>query len=126
MHTKKIQSIEFDCDKKISWLRITQVDFAMNFTPQPQNEVQSALWSRIQVILFTIASFYQNHVAPSIIVSENVSKDKRTVAAFLNLLFENTPNIQDKTIDEVIWSDGAGSEFKNKFIICTLQFLAKK
>ena len=36
-------------------VRVLQMDFAMNYACEYQNEVQSALWSRESVMLFTAA-----------------------------------------------------------------------
>lgn len=118
--------MEFSIDKVVTNRRITQVDFAMNFVPAQQGEVQSALWSRCQIVLFTAATFLNGHVDPYLLVSENVPKNKETVAASLDLLLQNIPNIEDPNIEEIFWSDGAASEFKNQFVLCTLKYLAKK
>lgn len=125
IHTKRVQQMEFGYDKMITNRRVIQVDFAMSFNPAPQNEVQSALWSRCQIILFTAAAFMNNEVSAYLVVSEDVPKDKATVAAFLYHLLLKLPGINDPNIEEVFWSDGAASEFKSQFIVCTLKYLSK-
>ena len=43
INVKRIQAHDFEDDKKTSFVRILQVDFAMNYSCEYQNEVQSAL-----------------------------------------------------------------------------------
>lgn len=45
---KRVQSAAFEKDKKSYNRRVIQVDFAMNFSAEVQNEIQSALWSRVE------------------------------------------------------------------------------
>lgn len=52
---KRIQAVAFQSDIKESDTIVLQVDFAMNYSCEWQNEIQSALWSRETVTLFTCA-----------------------------------------------------------------------
>ena len=61
-----------------------------------------------------------------LLVSDFKAKDKNSVFAYLAKIYEQLENVADPTIKEVIWSDGAPSEFKNQFMICILRFLALK
>ena len=61
VNLKRIQAAEFQQDKLNDDVRILQVDFAMSFGCEYQNEIQSALWSRSSVMLFTAASFYKGN-----------------------------------------------------------------
>ncbi|XP_048583778.1 uncharacterized protein LOC125563079 [Nematostella vectensis] len=54
---KRIQSDAFEMLKESNW--ILQIDFAMAYSCEYQDEVQSALWSRASVTLFTAAVFYK-------------------------------------------------------------------
>ena len=56
VYTKRVQATEFENDKK-SKARVLEMDFAMNYSCEYQNEVQSALWSRGSIMLFTAASW---------------------------------------------------------------------
>lgn len=57
INTKRIQYQEFQKDKNSSESRVLQLDFAMNYSCSYQDEVQSALWSRKSITLFTAAVF---------------------------------------------------------------------
>lgn len=90
-----------------------------------QNEIQSALWSRENVTLFTSALFENNKKTKCfLIVSDTKDKSKLSVSSFILKLLEiiqfkaNKPKF-------IIWSDGPSSEFKNKFI-CYFLFLLSK
>lgn len=58
--------------------------------------------------------------------STGVPKDKRTIFAFLYEVLRRLPNICDPSMEEIFWSDGPASEFKNKFMFCVLRFFAMK
>lgn len=57
VNTKRVQHAEFEKDKIDPESRIIQIDFAMSFSCEYQNEVQRALLSRATVLLFTAAVF---------------------------------------------------------------------
>lgn len=98
----------------------------MNFTPEPQQEIQSAVWSRASITLFTAAVEINGSDQSILLVSDCKTKDKRAVITFLDCIYQQLPNVEDPAIEEVIWSDGAASEFKNQFMLRMLSYLAKK
>ena len=49
VHMKRIQAQCFEDDKSNDNSRVLRVDFAMNYSCEYQNEVQSALWGRASV-----------------------------------------------------------------------------
>ena len=57
---KRIQSDAFEQDKKDPDVTVLQCDFAMAYSCEYQSEVQSALWSRQSVNLFTAALYHKN------------------------------------------------------------------
>ena len=127
VNTKRIQNEEFVSDKATASTRVLQIDFAMSFSCEYQNEIQNALWSRSSVMLFTAAFFYDGQCKTFIICSDSKNKDKDTIFVFLNLLYEEILRKDNsKRYNEVIWSDGPSSEFKNKFMVRTLQVLSEK
>lgn len=126
IHVKRIQCNAFDIDKQLPNTRSTQFDFAMNFTSEIQSEVQSALWGRASIVLFTVASKLNGSDTTMIVCSTGVSKNKNTVFAFLHEVLHRLPDINDPSINEVFWSDGPSSEFKNKFMFSVLRFFATK
>ena len=58
---KHIQSHSFEQDKSNDNNRILQIDFAMAYSCDYQNEIQSALCSRETVQLFTAALFFKKN-----------------------------------------------------------------
>ena len=105
---------------------LIQVDFSENYTAEYQDEVQSAHWHQTQITLFTVAVWTKNNCDSSVIVSDTLVHDKNVVATFMstivNQVVEKFPQV--KVID--IFSDGAASQFKNKYMfkyLCHLQEL---
>ena len=95
----------------------------MSYSCEYQDEVQSALWSRESVILFTAAMTYKSKCHTYLIVSDSRDKGKDTVVVFVDFLYENCVH---KCEEYIIWSDGPTSEFKNKFMVKFLQILSQK
>lgn len=129
INLKRIQADEFAKDKNNERVRILQMDFAMNFSCEYQNEVQSALWSRGSVTLFTAAAMHKGSCQTYLICSDTKEKEKNTVAAFVNHLYDkelvpDSPVMQGT--EEVIWTDGPSSEFKNRFMASLLKELSVK
>ena len=57
---KQIMHDHFEQDKKDSKCHLLQVDLAMTYSCEYQNEFQSALWSRQTVNLFTAVTYDMN------------------------------------------------------------------
>ncbi|KAJ2937733.1 hypothetical protein O0L34_g19126 [Tuta absoluta] len=124
---KRIQSDAFLKDKRDKNTRILQIDFSMSYSCEYQNEIQSALWARSSVTLFTAAVFFQDNCCSFIIYSDCQHKDKDTVFVFVNHLYDEImTNSEESSINEVIWSDGPASEFKNKFMVKLTNLLSAK
>ena len=83
---KRIQAQEFEADKSSPNVRILQIDFAMAHECQYQNEVQSALWSRGSVNLFTAASIYDITAQSFLITTESKHKDKTSISVLEHIL----------------------------------------
>lgn len=101
VHVKRVQSSSFDLDRQQPNTRVLQFDFSMNYTSEPQHEVQSALWGRSSIVLFTVASKLNDTDMSMVCVSNGVAKDKRTVFAFLYAVLQRLPNISDPAIQEI-------------------------
>ena len=56
---KHIQAAAFEREKKDPNCSVLQMDFAMNYSCQYQNEIMSALWSRASVGFFCTAALYE-------------------------------------------------------------------
>lgn len=123
---KRIQAHAFQVDQKLENVRLLQVDFAMSYSCSYQNEIQSALWSRASVMLFTAAAFINGTCKTFVLCSDARNKDKDTVYVMLMKLYEMLNAEQVNIIEEIIWSDGPASEFKNKYMVQVLKILAKK
>ena len=124
---KRIQSDAFEMLKETN--RILQIDFAMAYSCEYQDEVQSALWSRASVTLFTAAVFYKGTTKTYLICSDTKDKGKDTVYTFINRLYEHIVKdvpISDGTGGDIIFSDGPSSEFKNKYCMRMLYDLGQK
>ncbi|KAK3755434.1 hypothetical protein RRG08_008009 [Elysia crispata] len=123
---KRIQSDLFQKMKVAKDQSILQIDFAMAYSCEYQNEVQSALWSRQSVNLFTAAFFSGGHYDSSyVFVTESKDKGKNSVIIFLRkfLSIEDHKKLCDKFS---IFSDGPSAEFKNKFCVKMLDMLKKE
>ena len=105
-----------------------QLDFAMGYECEYQNEVQSALWSRSSVTLFTAAEVFHGQTKAYLICSDSRNKDKETILVFVEHLYDHhllkDENMQG--IEEIIWTDGPSSEFQNKCIVHLLRRLSEK
>ena len=126
---KRIQAEESAKDKNNEAVRILQMDFAMNFSCEYQNEVQSALWSRGSVTLFTAAAMHKGNCQTYVICSDTKDKEKNSVTAFVKHLYDKelTPlSSEMQAVEEVIWTDGLSSEFKNRFMAALLKELSQK
>ena len=104
---------------------VLQIEFAMIYSCEYQNEIQSDLWSLRNVMLFTAALTYKSVCKTFLIVSDSHDKDKDTIGVFVWRIFYN--HFDDPgAVHDIIWSDGSSSEFKNKFIMKFLQSLSQK
>ena len=100
---------------------LLQVDFSEYATLQDQGEIQSAHWCHKQATLFTAHAWIKNGTNESIIiVSDDSNHTKSSVHAYmmsiLHYLKEKYENIQE--ID--VFSDGASSQFKQRFLFSNL------
>ena len=82
VRVKRIQALAFEKAKQQK--TVIEMDFAMSYSCEYQNEVQSALWSRESVMLFTAAIFQNGSCESHVIVSNSNDKGKDSVFAFVN------------------------------------------
>lgn len=104
------------------------MDFAMSYSCEYQNEVQSALWSRNSVNLFTMALFVKDEKCRSFIgVTDSHDKGKDTVYAFVMRLCDY---ILEEKLDLgnmfCFFTDGPSAEFKNKYMVKLLRDIGIK
>ena len=104
---------------------IIHEDFAENFQMKHQREVMAAHWSNDTVTLFTAVVYYRSgdgdlkHKSYAVI-SDDLRHDKKSVYALNNAILEE---VKFTPVNKVhYWSDGAGSQFKNKYNLASLLF----
>lgn len=122
VRVKRVQAMSFESKKQET--KVIQMDFAMSYSCEYQHEIQSALWSRESVTLFTAAMFYNGNCSSHLIVSDSTEKDKNTIFAFVHYLLERCLH-QDMT-GITFFTDGPSGEFKNKFMAKLMVILASK
>ena len=112
----------FEQDKKDSKCHLLQIDFAMTYSCEYQNKVQSVLWSCQTVNLFTAAKYDINGKKKSfLIVTDSQDKGKNSVFTFI---MQFVDEIKFQPGEElIVYPDGPSSEYKNKFITGKLLFL---
>ena len=66
-----------------------QIDYAMAYQCQQQSEVQSALWTRGSISLFTGAVYHKDQTKTFLICTDYKGKDKFSNGTFLEYLYEN-------------------------------------
>ena len=122
-YVKKQQSKVFDalvssCNhEKV----VLQLDFSENASLIDQNEIQAAHWNHDQVTLFTGHAWIDFDCKESfVIVSNDLNHTKDAVYAFVSYILEylkkQYPSL--KIVD--IWSDGAASQFKQRYLFANL------
>ena len=66
--------------------------------------------------LFTCALTHTGATITMVINTDYKSKDKFSNGTFLEYLYDNITPKNDEAKEEIIWSDGPTSEFKNKYM----------
>jgi hypothetical protein len=108
---------------------ILQMDFAENYALKQQNEVMSAHWHTNQVTIYTAVAYYREtektelkHLSYAVI-SDDLNHDKGAVFANILEILKQLQAACSSPINKVhYWSDGAASQFKNKFALGNLLF----
>ena len=126
VNLKQIQADAFQNDINDVDTRILQIDDAMAYQCQQQSKVQSALWTRGSINLFTCAMYHKDQTKTFLICTDYKGKDKFSNGTFLEHLYENELLNDGEGLNEVIWSDGPTAEFKNKFTKQLIQNLSLK
>ena len=105
---------------------VLQIDFAENFQAVNQDEIQSAHWNQQQITIFTACAWLPEKKQCSFaIVSDFLKHDKFAVYAFIKeIIYSLKTKVGNFTLLK-IFSDGAASQFKNKFTLSNLCFMPK-
>ena len=96
---------------------VMQEDFAENFNLKHQNEVMSAHWVSNSVTLFTAVISTKQGSTSYMVVSDEMCHDKFSVTAFNRAILESAATSELDIQPLHMFSDGAGSQFKNRFIL---------
>ena len=118
---KEVQSVVNDKEKVE-----VQVDFAENFTTQTQNTIQSSYWVCKQFTLIAACVWESNGCHSHIIVSDYLQHDKYVVMTFVIQLIDHIESNIRCFKNYVFCSDGAASQFKQRFTLCEITQLEKK
>ncbi|CAF1514548.1 unnamed protein product, partial [Rotaria sordida] len=105
---------------------VLQIDFSENYRTKYQDEIQNAFFNCKQVGLFN-AVVWSGSNSPVInysLISDDVSHDKYSIHVFLTKIIINLKNKFPSLETINIFSDGAASQFKQRFSFANLTFLS--
>ena len=100
---------------------VLQEDFSENYSIKQQNEVMSAHWVSMGVTLFTAVLNTSDGSSSFVIVSDELRHDKYAVTTFNRKILE-CANADGRIKRLHIFSDGAASQFKNRFSLSLLNW----
>ena len=115
-NVKRIQAEAFQEDIKNTSKCVLQVDYAMAYQCELQNEAMGALWTRGSVNLFTCAVYGNSDTKTLIFGTNYKGKDKFSTGMFVEILYRDYILPNQNILEEIIWSDGPSSEFKYQFM----------
>lgn len=99
---------------------VCQVDYAENYTLQDQDQIQSAHWSKKQISIFTAYTWMGGSGGDGYsfgFVSNSKKHDKFSVITCLEILVHEITTLMPDVDQIIFFSDGAASQFKNRYII---------
>ena len=100
---------------------VLQVDFSENATIGSQNEIQSGHWNHSQATLFTAHAWAGDGKNESfVLISDLLTHNKESVYAFMTYIFRFLRENFELLEEINIFSDGAGSQFKQKYLFSNL------
>lgn len=99
------------------------VDFSENYSTKGQFEVQSSYFGRRQISLFTCVAYIGLDLEENYLVaSDDTTHSKEQVYAYLKLILKDLKSKFPELKNVKLFSDGAPSQFKNRFTIGNLVF----
>lgn len=102
---------------------LIQVDFSENYQTGYQDEIQSAHFTYKQVTIFTCCVWTTLGVRSYAVVSDYLQHDKYAVYTFLQGLIGAVKQDNPHITSVCLFSDGAASQFKQRFILSNLNHL---
>jgi hypothetical protein len=103
---------------------LLQVDYSENYSLVEQNEIQSAHWSRTQLSIFTAHVWAGTTTYPMVIISDDPSHNKYTVAKCLEHILSRLKTLLPSLKEVAIFSDGSACQFKQRYLFRNLSYLA--
>ena len=102
VNSKRIQAQAFHDDINDPNARVLEIDFAMVYQCEYQNEVQGALWTRGTVNLFPCALYHHSTAKTFVISTSYIGKDKFAIEKFLDHFYENEIPKDESVQKEII------------------------
>ncbi len=101
---------------------VMTVDFAEKYTTNCSREIQSAYFNKKQITLFTIKVHIGSVDYSYVIASDDSRQSKEVVFTFLKKISKELKILHPNLSHVKVFSDGAASQFKNKFTISNLMY----
>jgi hypothetical protein len=98
---------------------VLQEDFSENFQIKQQDEIMAAHWVSNGVTIFTAVINTKTAVQSIVVISDELHHDKYSVLTFNRSILEAVSG-DGSIIDLHIFTDGANSQFKNRFTLSNL------
>lgn len=111
---------------------VIQIDYAENYGCKHQNEVQAAHWTSVYVSIFTAVVWYKDEKNLAVkksfaLVSDYAQHEKYSVHVSLQLLLGEVKFSLVPDLKKVhIYSDGAASQFKQRYTLYNITHLAEE
>lgn len=106
---------------------IMHIDFAENYAIKHDREIMSAHWASETVTIYTCATYFREldgtlqHQSYAVI-SDDLSHSKDSVKVFNEQILNDLQSIKNNIKKVHYWSDGAASQFKNRYMFANLLF----
>ena len=94
---------------------VLQVDFAENFNMKEQDEIQKAHWNTKSLSIFTAFVWSKNETFSFALPSLDVTHDKFVVDSALKIILNYIKTVLPNLKEVDCFSDGAASQFKQRF-----------
>ena len=121
---QKLNSIKTQNESKL-WIfkmtlkitpRVLHIDYAQAYQCELQHEIMKALWTKGSVNLFTCAVYNNSQTKTLVFGTSYKGQDKFSSGLFIETLYKEHILPNETVQEEIIWSDGPTSEFKNHYV----------
>lgn len=126
-YVKRVQADHFDNTKKsaLPGLATIQVDYAENYTVLQQDEIQSAHWTHDRVTIFTCCVWIENSKLSYCVISDDHDHSKFSTWKFLKAIIDDVKDMYPNLSHINFFSDNCAAQFKSRFTISNLCFIAE-